>query len=75
MSTRQKQPDAATTVQISSSWRDSGEQDLAFHRAGRERSEQDAPPRRHHYEEANGQTLPTAVIKTSLRMREKTVEF
>ena len=33
--------------------RDSGEQDLAFHRAGRERSEQDALPRRHYYEEAN----------------------
>ena len=32
---------------------DRGEQDLAFHRAERKRSEQDVPPRRHYYEGAN----------------------
>ena len=75
MSTRQKQPDAsaATSVQISSVA--AREQDLAFHRAGRERQDKT------HLREVTAtkeQTirsmLPTTVIKTSLRMREKTVE-
>ena len=53
MSTRQKKPDvaAATTVQMNSSMA-SGEQDLVFHRTGRERPGQDAPPRRQ-YEETD----------------------
>ena len=78
MSTRQKQPDAAaaTTVQINSlmarQWRTRPRIPTVQDVRGQDKTHlRDVTATK---EQTIRSTLPTAVIKTSLRMREKTVE-